>query len=291
MLKIGAWIGAQWDHGFDDLPGDRYLLELSDVIEAGQNGKKYWCEIAAKITVQIASAMGWPARYVGLSKTGYHFQSQRHAVAELWSNEFNTWFVMDTDFNVVFEHNGVPLSAFELCHRGLELQKNNQIVVRKLGPPKPSLPYSDLIPYFKYIFVDLRNDWYTRRLKKGSPAGGDLATYWTARDSADPILTAMVRNDVSDAFNWKVNWTSICLHSLEEKDKNITLNIGLEGYSPYFDFFQVSVDGEDWKKVHDKYNKVKFTVSEGQHKFRARMVLKNAWSGPAGEIHFDVHPD
>jgi hypothetical protein len=202
MLQLGAWIGTRWDHGTDSVPGGTKVIHPAAIIEAGEQGAKFWCEIAAKVTVNAATALGWPARLVTASSDGYTWE---HAVAELWSNQYNKWFVIDTDFNIVYEANGVPLSAFELCHHGLQLQQEQQLTVRSIAEPKASLPLMDLLPLYSYVHIDLRNDWYSRQLRRGSPAGGDRATWWTARPSFHKLLTAKIRVDDQHRFNWHVN--------------------------------------------------------------------------------------
>ena len=205
MLKLGNWIGTRFDHGIDP-PGSRQACDPVGLIATGERGAKYWCEIAARVTVQAASSLGWPARVITASRDGYTWE---HGVAELWSDDFGKWFVMDTDFNVVYESNGVPLSAFELLHKGHLLQDTGKLDIRAIAPPKPSLPLIDMIPYYRYIHVDLRNDWCSRPLRRGSPAGGDLATWWTARPDIPPLLTAKTRVDDADSFDWTLNTVAI----------------------------------------------------------------------------------
>lgn len=288
MLRVGEWIGSRWDHGLSDVPGGKNHFAPIDVIEAGTRGRRFWCEIAAKLTVQVASAMAWPARYVGMSKAGHGFKSDRHAVAELWSNRFDKWFVLDTDFNVVFESDGIPMSAYELCKMGSDLQTAGRLRIRNLGAPKPSLPLIDTIPYYRYIFIDLRNDWYTRRLRQGSPAGGDLSTWWTARQCEEPVLTLKKRVDKMEDFNWPVNRLLIFLRRLvnETGSENSLMEIELKGYAPYFTQFQVSLDDNPWQGIDDDV--FRFAVSSGPHALKARMVLLNQSFGPTSSVQFEL---
>ena len=61
MLKIGAWVGTRWDHGTDNVPGGNKLCDPVAVVMAGENGNKFWCEIAAKLMVLTATSLGWAA--------------------------------------------------------------------------------------------------------------------------------------------------------------------------------------------------------------------------------------
>ena len=283
MLRLGGWIGTQWDHGLDKVPGGNNLFSVSDVIEAGRNGSKFWCEIAAKATVQAATAMGWPARLVSASRDGYNYD---HATTELWSNQFNKWFVIDTDFNFVFESGGIPLSAFELTHEGPELQKSGRLHIRRIAPPKPSINSVDLIPYFRYIHIDLRNDWYSRRLSRGSPAGGDLATWWSARPDLGPLLTAKIEIEDKKQFNWSMNTTFIHLEGIKPASEKYRISVALTGYSPYFRAFLVALDNRPWQPVK-KYAH-SFLITKGTHTLHARMITKAGDQGPESWVTFQI---
>lgn len=284
MLQLGAWVGSLWDHGISPVPGGTQTFNPVDVIQAGRDGSKFWCEIAAKMTVHAATAVGWTSRLLTASGDGYTWE---HAVTELWSNQYNKWFVMDTDFNVVYEKGGIPLSAFELCHDGPELQKTGYLQIRAIAPPKPSLPLMDLIPFYRYIHIDLRNDWNTRRLRRGSPVGGDLATWWTARPSLGHVLTAKIRVDAPERFNWPVNVINIHALGVDFSPGGApVLHIGLIGYSPSFETFQVSTDDGPWHEIPS--GKFSFPLLSGKHAIRAHILTEGNWKGPIYEVQFQL---
>ncbi len=280
MLKLGAWIGKRWDHGTDPVPGGSVIVQPADVIQAGESGSKFWCEIAAKVTVLAATALGWTARLTTSSQTGYRWQ---HAVAEFWSNQHQKWFMIDTDFNVVYETNGIPLSAFELCHTGLELQTIGQLQARTIAPAKPSLPLIDLLPFFEYIHVEMRTDWYSRRLRRGSPAGGELATWWTARPTLQPVLTAKIRVEDQAVFDWPVNSVAIYARRVERiNGEPPRVHIGLRAYCPYFKTFEIAIDEQAWETTDS--GQYAWSLSTGQHEMKARVVTLAEQRGPVSKI-------
>jgi len=284
MLKLGAWVGGLFDHGADELGRRQNLISPVDVIRMGAAGKKFWCEVAARLMVHAATAIGWQARLATGSATGYSWD---HAVAELWSNQHRKWFVLDADFNIVYESGGVPLSAFELCHHGLRLQQAGALTVRAISPPKPSLPTINLLPFYEYVHIDLRNDWNSRALGVGSPEGGDRATWWTARPSLGPVLTAKVREDRADRFDWPVNSVSLhAEHLASNPDATAVLRVGLAGYSPNFGRFEVSTDEDAWR--HVRGSTAEFRLVPGRHVLRARVVTAAGHSGPAYSVSVDV---
>lgn len=283
MLRVGAWAGTRWDHGTDPLVGSRFACDPVGLIRAGEAGEKYWCEIASRVMVNVATAIGWPARVVTGSRDGYTWE---HAVAELWSNDFQKWFVMDTDFNVVYESGGVPLSAFELAHDGPHLRDSGKLVTRRFAPAKPSLPLIDVIPFYRWVHIDMRNDWCTRPLRPGSPAGGDLATWWTARDDLGPVLTAKVRVDDPNRFNWPVNVVSIYLISARRLgSRSVELSLGLRAYSPAFAEFELSMDGGPWATARPQLS---IEATPGRHVIKARVRTRAGSVGPVAEAIFDV---
>jgi len=280
MLKLAAWVGTRFDHGTDEVPGGNQVCDPSAVVAAGASGKKYWCEIAARVMVHAANSVGWQARIITGSRDGYTWE---HAVAELWSNQFDKWIAIDTDFNVIYEEGGVPLSAFELSAKGERLRDEKRLTVRNIAPAKASLPAKDLMPYYEYVHVDLRTDWCTRALRAGSPAGGDLATWWMARPSLPRILTARVRVDDPAKFDWHVN--TVALHALDgrrQEDASLQISIALAGYSPAFDHFETSIDGQAWQRVENARYEVRLVP--GDHFLQARVVTLAGNPGPASRV-------
>ncbi len=284
MVRLGAWVGSRWDHGTDPPPGGEQGCNPIEVIQAGETGARFWCDIAARLMVHAATALGWPARLITASRDGYTWE---HAVAELWSNEYKKWFVIDTDFNVVYEVQGVPLSAFELCHQGLELQRNGLLRTRYIASSKPSLGRIDLMAFYNYVHVDMRNDWCSRPLARGSPIGGDLSTWWTSRPSLHALLTAKRRVDDPALFNWVVNWVSIYALSAKRVSEGlISIEIGLVGYSPIFKAFEISLDGGEWHEAEQPGYVL--NTGAGEHVVRARLLTISGYAGPISEVSFKV---
>lgn len=284
MLRLARWVGTRWDHGTDEVPGGNQVCDPSAVVRAGDAGSRFWCEIAARTMVHAATALGWQARAVTASRDGYTWE---HAVAELWSNQFRKWFVVDTDFNVVFQRAGVPLSAFELVHEGERLQAAGQLEVVPFAAVKPSLPLTDLIPFFAYVHVDMRNDWCTRFLRRGSPAGGDYATWWTARPILNGLLTAKLRVDDQNQFNWKLDSVAIYAVSAEiNKDNRLLVEVALKGYSPIFNDFELFVDDKLLSPIIESVYKV--SVGIGVHAIKARFInnLSHPGVNPISEVKF-----
>jgi hypothetical protein len=277
MLRFGAWMGTRWQHGYEParVPGGRLHFQVADVIAAGEGGARFWCEIDAKATVQAAAALGWPARLVSVCPEP-HRPATFHAVAELWSNQYEKWFVLDTDFNVVFEAGGVPMSAWELTHLGSSMLRAGTLHLREFAPDPRGVGADRILSLYRFIFVDMRNDWVSRRLPRGSPAGGDLATWWTAQPDMEHVFTAKRKVDDQERFDWRVNTTGIHLIDLHKEASAWRLNVALTAYAPYFDSFWIQVDGGEWTELDSPVREI--SLLGGTHDLRARIkTVRSDW--------------
>lgn len=279
QLKLAAWVGSRFEHGADPIPGPAHVCDPVAVIEAGQRGGRFWCEHVSRLMVHAATALGWSARLVSVSADGYRWD---HAVAELWSNEFNTWFVVDTDFNLVYELDGVPLSAWRLVHEGQSLSRAGRLVTRRIGRVKQGLTPQNLIPLFEYVHIDQRNDWCTRPLSRGSPAGGDLATLHTSRRlDASPLLTAVPRATGRVHFEPALNTVSAVALRRPDGERD-GWKLMLSTLSPEFSHFEVEVGGH-WMRMPGTALDAGLWVREATP-LRASVMTRQGWRGPIATI-------
>jgi hypothetical protein len=243
ILKLAAWVGTRFDHGTDPTVGGDKACDPVGLIEAGRSGQRYWCEIAARLMVHAATSLGWPSRIVTASTDGYTWE---HAVAEIWSTQLRKWVLVDTDFNVVYEVDGAPLSAVDVLRLGHELQRNGQLHIREFAPPKPHIPTGgDTIALYRYIHVDMRTDWCTRRLARGSPAGGDVATWWTGVASLHPLLTARAHRDFR-SFAVPGDYLAATPVSASADPSNIRLRLSATAYQPFRSPIEFRVGNAPW---------------------------------------------
>lgn len=261
QMRLATWIGTRFEHGVDEVPGGRQVCDPVAVIEAGQKGSRFWCEIAARTMMQAAKAVGWPARVITASRDAYTWE---HAVAELWSNQFDKWFVVDPDFNVVFEADGVPLSAWELVHQGPALQASNRLVIRRFAPLKQGIEPQDLVQFFAYVHVDERSDWCSRSLAVGSPAGGDIATLWTARPGRGPVLTVIPMAVSHEEFDFPLNRVRTRVNQLSGDSYSVSLST----HSSVFSHFERRIANGSWLRVNGLSSQFEPAEATGEVAFR-----------------------
>ncbi len=283
MLAVGRCVGTAWDHGLDAIAGGPTEFDPAEAIVLGRSGRRYHCAIAARTLVHCATAVGFVARTVTLAADGY---TPQHTVCELWSNQFAKWFVLDADFNVVYLRGGVPASAFELCRHGPSWAAAGELEVRAFAPSKPSLPMRDLLPSYASLHLDLRTDWRTRQLPRGSPAGGDLATYYATRPDLGRLLTW--RQFVADAatFDWPVNQVRLRSCDVQRDAAGARLRVELAAYAPQFDCFEWCLDAGEWQRLEGSTLSV--ALSPGAHRLEARVCTGTRWPGPISELTLRV---
>jgi Transglutaminase-like superfamily len=284
QIALGRWVGTRFIHREKRLP---HTFDPIDLLQRAARGNGYNCEVAARLTVHAATSLGWPARLATASRRGVHWD---HAVAELWSNQYRKWYVLDTDYNWVFEADGRPLSAFELCHDGPALKAAGRLRKVPFAPQKPGVDRRvDQMPYFAYVHVDMRNDWLSRQLHRGSPAGGDLATIWTARSGVHTPPTLKQRVDVPEQFEWPVNVVRVTpRHAETLSGGRLGLDLALHAYAPYFRAFELSLDGSPWHRLEGSTTHVE--LATGQHVVRARVVTYGDHTGPGYDLDLAYRP-
>jgi hypothetical protein len=283
ILRLANWVGTRFDHGIEEPPGGWKACDPVAIVESGAAGGRYWCEVAAATMVQAATAAGFPARLITVSRDGY---TAEHGVAELWSNEHGKWFVVDTDLNLVYERQGVPLSARDLVEYGAAWRDAGEITKREIAPRKPNLPVrADEIQLYRYVHVDLRSDWCTRPLRRGSPAGGDRSTLWFATREAAPLLTARRRASPED-FDWPLNRTDVEPLELRREGDVLRARVALSAYGPTVTAFQVRVDDGDWQTIDgDEYA---LTLPVGSTVLQARVQTRSGYPGPVTRVPLRV---
>jgi hypothetical protein len=174
------------------------------------------------------------------------------------------------------------LSAWELVHRGPELRQANKLVVRRFAKFKDGLAPQDVLRLFRYTHLDLRNDWCTRDLRPGSPAGGDRATRFTARPGIAPNSTAIPRASSADVFEWKLNNITVSPDRSAQAGASVRDTVILSTHSPVFSHFEVRAPGQDWTPVEG--NRLRLVPSDTGAATSVRVVTRRGDRGPVADI-------
>jgi hypothetical protein len=153
----------------------------------------FQCWYYATVFVQCATALGYKARRLGV---GIHPAIKRpgnngHIIAEIWSEEYRKWVVMDGDMNAYYKIGGIPAGALELHNIWISQQLHNveyiqltpvPAMVSRFSPEEKATEFVfgayDVIDYYFQIKLSLRNNWFS------SDAAIDTST--------EPVAIALV---------------------------------------------------------------------------------------------------
>jgi len=229
------------------------------------------CTHYSTIFAQSAISLGYPARHLILD---------HHCVAEVWSNQFGKWILMDTgnshnpEMNCHLEHDGIPLNALEIRNfwksgRSNEIKficANNQGITQDEKDKFESTYFKN----FRRFAIPLRNN-FLGAPEPGEPEQGmsnyycDLYLWW--EDKPEPVESpeyGKTSNRPAD-FYWTVNQTFIDLVSIDENSINVTLYNNVPAFSHYL----VSINGNRWTKSQDQFA---WKLVSGKNELAAKAV-------------------
>ena len=169
MLLLRKWVHDTIKFGTPaDVP-----LEAEAIIDCALKGGTFWCSHYAWVYMSCAIALGWQARKLGVDC--FHTakeDSTHHGVAEIWSNQFAKWFVVDAMYDIHYELDGIPLSAYEL--RSQILKNGCADVETRKGPGREKTakgatkgPFDSPTCYFWFL-VATRNDFFSMPERYGN---------------------------------------------------------------------------------------------------------------------------
>jgi hypothetical protein len=139
----------EWVH--KAIPPGSPLVSYNNALEIHEHaarGATFWCTHYTITYAECAAALGWQVRKIGVDrKHGPEgMGSSHHGVAEVWSNQFRKWVVIDAQSNLHFEKAGVPLSAWEI--RAEWLKDGGKSVDHVVGVPPKALKKNPAIAWW-----------------------------------------------------------------------------------------------------------------------------------------------
>ncbi|MEX2585206.1 MAG: transglutaminase-like domain-containing protein, partial [Balneolaceae bacterium] len=114
ILKLNNWAASRWDWHMPtaDAP-DVVQWNGDQIMTPGETGEiGGYCLLFSVVLAQACQSFGIPARIVNLNYAIFG----GHEVAEVWSRDYEKWFMVDPNFDSIFvsKETGEPMSVLEL---------------------------------------------------------------------------------------------------------------------------------------------------------------------------------
>lgn len=108
--ELADWLRSQTVFGASVL--DYRVLGAADTLNYAQDGQPFLCGDIVRLYIMLAQALELDLRMIYLwSPPG----EANHVVAEVWSNDFGKWAIVDVQENIILTlEDGIPLSAREV---------------------------------------------------------------------------------------------------------------------------------------------------------------------------------
>ena len=276
FVRLSEWTRHQWENGWDmgeiDFcpPWDGLvILEL-----ASRKLGLGMCTHYSTVFVHACVSLGLIARTLVI---------RCHCVAEVWSEEYEKWIMIDTGGDssdqtkatYYYVKNNVPMSALEI-HNAWINQDFDSVGIRPEHAAKRF--ENDIISraqLFERFCIHLRND-ELRTLSPGEPEHG-LGSYhydgylWWKDDHTPPHPWFSKNSSREGDFYWTPNHVGIYL---SRSDHPEILNVDLSTQMPNIKDYLVQMDGNDWISVSGQFH---WKLRQGENQLRVKMVNQFGW--------------
>lgn len=129
MLLLRDWIRKVIKIGdFEEsYPGEGYA---ENILDAALKGQGYHCGHYMVVQNAVMNTYGYVTRCLGAGPGVKGGPDGHHGINEIWSNQYQKWFLSDAKYNHHFEKNGIPLSALEIRDEYLKNKVADVILVK-----------------------------------------------------------------------------------------------------------------------------------------------------------------
>jgi hypothetical protein len=287
QLALKRWVRSQWNHGYSR--SATWAKDGLDILHEVAKGEQFCCGAYARVLMDCATALGWPARPVGLCVADcefprdYNVGNVGHAVCEVWSNGFRKWVLMDPDVNVHYERDGVPLSALEIhdawvsgCadevrmvadQPGFVIPTGQTLVTgRDMCPGLNELTEEDSRLTFERFGRHRVMDYYAR-LNIAGRQWADQRCLPTFVVHFGASGQQRWTSDVTDLY-WPLNLVRLSATPAWDEGRP-RLTIELQHCMPFFDHYEARVDGEEWQPREAEFE---WPMHDGVNTLQCRAV-------------------
>lgn len=293
QLMLKEWVHQAIPKGAPTVQGANHAL---DILDHSARGEKFWCAHYATAYAECATALGWQSRKLGIDRRhGPTDQSTHHGVSDIWSNQFRKWVLIDSMYDLHFEKNGVPLSAWEI--RAEYLKNNGADVDRVVGAPSKTLKKKSAGKYqHQHLEDEPGNYFWIYYVNHCFASGWDNAAKFILPQDEANASSIWYMNDepmkpgrphtgylnnlflpttrIEDA-HWSVG---VVEATVQDASRGL-IRLSLESYCPNRLGYEASIDGSKWEPVQDE-RRMAWALKPGSNSLRVHTVSPGNVTGP-----------
>jgi hypothetical protein len=267
-----------------------------EILDRAANGERFYCTQYAITYAECAQALGWQARKIGVDRKHgpIGMGSTHHGVAEVWSNQFGKWVVMDPQSNLHFEKKGVPLNAWEI--RAEWLRNGGADVDHVVGIPPVAIRKNPAIVWWKLPDEDETATYYWLYIEDHVARypdskyllpldqAHDGVLWYQNEDGNGRLHTGYLRNRfvptrrLEDAY-WTVSIPEARLVAASAG----VVRMSVETYDPNRTGHESSLDGRSWERIADE-KALAWTLKPDWNMLRLRVTGRRGITGPEAAI-------
>ena len=278
-LRLRTWTRSRWEHGTPKHV--HFQFDALDLLQRAAKGERFFCSEYATTFVQALASVGLVGRYVALL--------DGHATAEVWSDDWQKWIVMDPTFDCYYmqrataEQKEEPLSAWDI-HRLLISGKTDTIDVKE-GPYTyvgAAIPTNGGTSLYQHFAVRMRNDWYSNRYPHWHPKGNSImnSLEWQDAFTRNDIRIAKETGRIGDLY-WPLNRVAFQFQPLTATSQP-TLRVKLVTLTPNFSFFRI-VDDKNISVETDQ-DVFEWPLSPGENCLMVQAKNVGGWRGKPSSV-------
>lgn len=258
-----------------------------EVLEAIEEGHRFFCTQYAQVMVSAAASLGWVDRPLALRRhqgVNQRGGSTEHTTTEIWSNQFRKWVMLDPTSNMYLEKDGIPLNAWEIREEWFYRDGRDLVFVvgkERKRYRKAQLPIVlgrfegfgelavdpdelDKYGFIGYIpntnLMDEGFDYGRMFIVKDSLCDG---TRWHTRD--------LPPHPATDAY-FPIGQAEL---GVAVEDGELMVSVATN--TPNLERIEVRLDGGEWKASEER---VRWEVRAGVNRLEARTVNRFGVCGP-----------
>ena len=305
LLRLRHWAYHLIPHGSPEwTPDDPNLL-----VDVAAHGRAFYCSHYASVLMYAATAMGWPARHIGIDCDHAKGEtSTHHGVTEVFCLGLGKWLVLDAMYDIHFEHAGQPLNALEIRDRLGNAGPDSIDTCKgphrhKLPTPEPKTPpgFNEPGCYF-WSLVRTRNDHFTQptwqgnaramlyiddvnRDKRWYQGDGDNSHLHSGYGHGDKFSQTERLADIYP----DLGRTHLDMNPDAPRPQDVSvIPLTMVCLHPYWRGFEVRFDqATPWTPVR---RRVDWRLHAGHNVVEARAVTANPHRGPIARIELTAQP-